>query len=111
MINTETPFERALISAIEIDTPRKLEMQVKVGVIKRCLERGLLSEEDKRVSSKNYQWVCNVIDNDLSALLLLRKEKTKISTSSDLRDLFCDVDDMCEEVVRRLATRILDRKV
>ncbi|MFZ3490185.1 hypothetical protein [Vibrio harveyi] len=111
MLDTDTPFERALISSIEIDNPRKLEKQVKEGVIKRCLERGLLSEEDKRVKSKIYQWVYKVIDNDFSALVLLRKEKTKITTSSDLKELFYDIDDICEEVILRIATRILDRKL
>lgn len=111
MIDTDTPFGNALISSLEIERPRNMKNQVEDRVINRCLERGLLCEEDKRNKSKKYQWVCNVIENDLPALLLLRKEKTKITTSSDLRDFFYDVDDMCEDVVMRIAKRILDWKV
>ncbi|EPR3586529.1 hypothetical protein ACU440_003754 [Vibrio alginolyticus] len=111
MIDKNTPFDTALISSVGIEKPRNIRIQVEDGVIRRCIERGLLYEEDKRSQTKNYKWVCKVIDNDLSALLLLRKEKTNIATSSDLKDLFDDIDVMSEDIVIRIAQRILDRKI
>ncbi|HHF3089562.1 TPA: hypothetical protein ACPJ1J_003296 [Vibrio alginolyticus] len=111
MIDKNTPFDTALISSVGIEKPRNIRIQVEDGVIRRCIERGLLCEEDKRSQTKNYKWVCKVIDNDLSALLLLRKEKTNIATSSDLKDLFDDIDVMSEDIVIRIAQRILDRKI
>lgn len=111
MIDKNTPFDTALISSVGIEKPRNIRIQVEDGVIRRYIERGLLCEEDKRSQTKNYKWVCKVIDNDLSALLLLRKEKTNIATSSDLKDLFDDIDVMSEDIVIRIAQRILDRKI
>ena len=108
---TETPFDRALISSIEIDKPRNVKVQVKTGVLNRCIERGLLYEEDKRTETKIYKWICRVIDNDFSGLYLLRKENNKVINFTDLKDLFCDYDDLCEELVIRIAKRILDRKI
>ncbi|MFZ3410243.1 hypothetical protein [Vibrio chagasii] len=111
MENNETPFDIALISSIGIDNPRNIKAQVKTGVLQRCLERGLLCEEDKRTETKRYKWVCKVIDNDFSGLCLLRKENNKVVNLSDLKDLFCDCDDLCEELVIRIAKRVLDRKI
>ncbi|AUL94751.1 hypothetical protein KZY44_002685 [Vibrio vulnificus] len=110
MIDKDTPFNTALISSVGIEKPRNIRIQVEDGVIRRCIERGLLCEEDKRSQTKNYKWVCKVIDNDFSALILLRREKVNLTTSSDLKELFFDIDDMCEGVIDCIVKRILDRK-
>ncbi|MCX8875273.1 hypothetical protein NOK74_24020 [Vibrio parahaemolyticus] len=111
MKDTDTPFERALISTIRIDNPKNVKTQVTAGVIKKCIERGLLCEEDKRIGTKMYKWVCRVIDNDFAGLCLLRKETSKVVNSSDLKDLFADVDDICEDVIARISNRILSRNI
>lgn len=111
MIDKNTAFDNALISSIGFSSHRNMKARVKDEVINRCVERGLLYEEDQLYRSKKYQWVCEVIDNDFSALCLLRKGNPTVDTSADLKDLFCDIEDMCEAIIEDLAKRIMDEKI
>lgn len=57
-MNTKgTSFLNALVSNIDINSPKNIKAQVEKGVMKRCVERGLLHAEDKCNKSKNYRLV------------------------------------------------------
>ncbi|OEE34437.1 hypothetical protein A1QO_07925 [Vibrio genomosp. F10 str. ZF-129] len=106
-----TTFEDALISAIELDQARDIKARVESDVMNLCVKKGLICEEDKQSKSKDYRLACKVLENDFPALCLLRTGFPEVLNSSDLRELHSAVDQMCEDVVTRIAQRMLDRKV
>lgn len=108
MKNYQSSFLSALTKTIHKDKSRKLDDRIKLLVIKKCINRKFLTEVDERLRSKKYIWLCRVIDNDLSALNMLKED---VEQYRGLEHVLDETHDTCDAIVERVAKRILERRI
>ncbi|HDM8143973.1 TPA: hypothetical protein P0E33_002787 [Vibrio harveyi] len=107
MTDKHTQLADALAKAIQIDTASNIRKEVEGIVLEKCMNRGFISKQDEASSSVKYLWVKKVIRNDYEALSLRRKSPLKVKGILDLELYYDDLDDMAEEIIELMSTRLL----
>ena len=106
-MNRQDHFETSLTACLS--APELKKENIRLTVLNHCVEAGFITQDEMRNENPRYTWLKEVIERNIMSLSLLEQIILDLhEPAKTLNELYNDVDEKADLIIRGIAKKILD---